>query len=345
MHPKKSLLYVGNQLLSHGLSPTNADILPPLLRAEGYAVTVVSDKWIQLQRLIDMLVTTLKHRRKADLVFIDTYSTRNFYYAVAVAAVCRFYKIPYVPILRGGNLPARLETHPRMSQKLFGNAYINMAPSKYLYSGFKAKNFQNLVYIPNTIPLANYTFKKRHSLEYRLLWVRSFADIYNPTMALEVMELLQMKGNSVSLCMVGPDKDGSMERCKALAKEKGLDVIFTGMLSKSDWLKLSEGFDIFINTTNFDNTPVSVIEAMALGMPVVSTNVGGIPFLIEDGKTGILTEPDDAAAMASAIMALVNNPEKALELTENARAMVELFDWEVVKEQWRELVEGVGVRR
>src|SRR5690606_3541338 len=254
-------------------------------------------------------------------VFIDTYSTRNFYYAVAVAAVCRFYRIPYVPILRGGNLPARLETHPRMSQKLFGNAYINMAPSKYLYSGFKAKNFQNLVYIPNTIPLANYTFKKRHSLEYRLLWVRSFADIYNPTMALEVMELLQMKGNSVSLCMVGPDKDGSMERCKALAKEKGLDVIFTGMLSKSDWLKLSEGFDIFINTTNFDNTPVSVIEAMALGMPVVSTNVGGIPFLIEDGKTGILTEPDDAAAMASAIMSLVNNPEKALELTENARAM------------------------
>src|SRR5690606_1123978 len=247
--------------------------------------------------------------------------------------------------LHGGGLPERLKKSPRLSKTLFRKAFTNVAPSNYLLSQFAKKDYTNIIHIPNTIPLANYTFKKRHSLEYRLLWVRSFADIYNPTMALEVMELLQMKGNSVSLCMVGPDKDGSMERCKALAKEKGLDVIFTGMLSKSDWLKLSEGFDIFINTTNFDNTPVSVIEAMALGLPVVSTNVGGVPYLIEDGKTGILTEPDDATAMASAIMSLVNNPEKALELTENARAMVELFDWEVVKEQWRELIEKLDVRR
>ena len=66
---------------------------------------------------------------------------------------------------------------------------------------------------------------------------------------------------------------------------------FTGKLSKQEWRDLSKDYNVFINTTNFDNTPVSVIEAMALGIPVVSTNVGGLPFLITDKVDGVLVEP------------------------------------------------------
>ena len=80
--------------------------------------------------------------------------------------------------------------------------------------------------------------------------------------------------------MVGPDKDGSLEKTKQYAKEKGVlhRVRFTGGLSKTEWIELSKDYNIFINTTNVDNTPVSVMEAMALGFPVISTNVGGVPF-------------------------------------------------------------------
>lgn len=332
-------MYVGNQLQSHGLSPTNADILPPLLRAEGYAVVVTSNKWKQLSRLTDMLKTTYTHRRKVDAVLIDTYSTRNFYYAVAVATLCRRFKIPYFPILRGGNLPERIQRSKRLSNRLFGSAAVNVAPSRYLLEGFKKAGYENLVYIPNSIPLENYRFKLREQPQYKLLWVRSFAAIYNPMMAVRVVELLRDRGMSVSLCMVGPDKDGTMQECKAAAEEKGLDIQFTGMLPKEEWISRSRDYDIFISTTNFDNTPVSVIEAMALGLPVISTNVGGVPFLVDHNKTGLLVPPDDSEGMVEAIASLVNEPGEAVRLARNARKLVEGFDWEVVKRMWGEVLD------
>ena len=100
---------------------------------------------------------------------------------------------------------------------------------------------------------------------------------------------------------------------------------------------------MFINTTNVDNTPVSVIEAMALGLPVVSTNVGGIPFLLEDGVDALLVEPNDQEAMCRAIERLKSDPELVKQLTLNARKKVENFDWEVVKHQWKKLFDELSV--
>lgn len=284
-----------------------------------------------------MLQTVVRNKNWADVVIIDTYSTINFYYAVIVGFLCRKFNIPYIPILRGGNLPERLEKSKKLCQTLFKNAYKNVVPSAYLFEAFKNKNIQNLIYIPNTIPLENYDFKKREKVTYRLFWVRSFAALYNPEMALQVVEKLQKEGKDVTLCMVGPDK-GSMENCEKIAKDKGLPVTFTGLLDKKAWHKLSEEYDVFINTTNFDNTPISVIEAMALGLPVVSTDVGGLPFLIEKNKTGILISPKDVQAMTDAITDLVSNPEKSQQIANQARKQVESYDWEEVKYKWNEVL-------
>jgi len=170
------------------------------------------------------------------------------------------------------------------------------------------------------------------------LWVRSFAEIYNPTLALEVLETLLDHGLEATLCMVGPEKDGSLVHCQKIAKDKNLPVTFTGKLEKVVWIELSKEYDIFINTTNFDNTPVSVIEAMALGLPVISTNVGGIPFLLNDQKDAILVPPNNKTAFVAAISQLLPHPERVTFLTENARNKVENFDWEKVKHMWAQLL-------
>ena len=116
-------------------------------------------------------------------------------------------------------------------------------------------------------------------------------------------------------------------------------VDFPGKLSKPDWIVLSENYNVFINTTNFDNMPVSVIEAMALGLPVVSTNVGGIPFLIEDGVDGLLVPPRDEKTMCDAIIRLHNDKDLSTALALHARRKAEAFDWDVVKQQWFDLLE------
>ena len=109
---------------------------------------------------------------------------------------------------------------------------------------------------------------------------------------------------------------------------------------KSEWHKLSEEFDIFINTSNLDNTPVSVMEAMALGLVVVSTNVGGMPYLINNGLEGVLVAPNNIERMTLAIDNIIMNTESTQQLTLNARKKVESFDWSNVKQSWIDIVIG-----
>lgn len=330
----KNLLYIGNHLQNAQTNVSQSAVLGPLLAQSGYQVRYASNKTNKIERLWDMLWTILSTHKKTDLVLIDTYSTQNFYYAVLVGGLCRTLNLPYIPILHGGNLPSRLKKSPKLSETLFKNAQVNVSPSLYLKSAFEALGYDNLVYIPNTLTIAKYPFYKKNYDQPRLLWVRSFSEIYNPTLAIQVLVELQQRGYDASLCMVGPDTDGSLSQVKALEKKLKVSVKFTGKLTKSEWNQLSKEYNIFINTTNFDNMPVSVIEAMALGLPVVSTNVGGLPYLITDGVDGMLVPPNDKIAMSNAICSVFENLETTEAMVLKARQKVEAFDWEKVNKLW-----------
>lgn len=335
---KPRLLYIGNKLSKHGVTVTSIETLGALLELEGYDVLYASSFKNKTFRLIDMLVKTFRYRKTIDYVLIDTYSTHNFWYAFLVSQLCRILDLKYIPKLHGGDLPNRLKRSPRMSQMIFKHAYCNVAPSAYLLEAFSNKGYATIEFIPNTIELENYPFKKREQIKPRLLWVRSFASIYNPGMAIEVYRSLKNEFPDAALCMVGPDKDGSFEKVRQMANKAKLDVRFTGKLSKKDWIKISEQYDIFINTTHFDNTPVSVIEAMALGLPIVSTNVGGITYLLEDQKTALLVSDCDTLAMIEAVKKVLSNKALHDQLVHNAQNLVQDFDWKKVKTKWNTLL-------
>ncbi len=309
-----------------------------MLRKEGYKVKTASTRSNKALRLIEMLGLIVRYHKTTDIVLIDTYGAMNFYYAYLVAKTCQAYHVKYIPILHGGNLPERLSATKKYSKSLFGKAKINIAPSKFLYDIFKAEGFHNTKIIPNAIQMENYPFKKREDFQPKLLWVRRFQKRYNPVMALEVLLLLKKDYPNAKLCMVGPDKDGTMKTCKKFAAKNQLDIEFTGKLKKKAWAKLSKDYDFFINTTNIDNTPISVIEAMSLGLAVVSTNVGGMPVLIKNNDVGVLVPVNNAQNMASEIDKLIKHPEKAQSLTENARKKVQNFAWEKVKSDWNRVL-------
>ncbi|MFT4856308.1 MAG: glycosyltransferase involved in cell wall biosynthesis [Algoriphagus sp.] len=332
----RKIVYVGNNLPAK--NPTTLVQLSALLGESGFNVTIYSTKKNKLLRLFAMCNGVLKHRN-ADYLLIDTYSTTNFLYALIVSQLARLLSIKYIPILHGGNLPIRLQQNPWLSRLIFVNSYVNVAPSKYLLNKFKKRNF-NTVFIPNVIAIEKYAFEERVKLQPKVLWVRAFDKIYNPLMAIKVLILLKLKYPKAKLCMVGPDKDGSMEQAKELAEQKGVlnSVEFTGILTKKAWITKAEEFDIFINTTTVDNIPVSVIEAMALGLPVVSTNVGGMPYLITDSVDGILVESNNAVMMKGEIIELLNNVDKVKKITKNARKKAEKFDAVFVKQQWINLL-------
>lgn len=317
---------------------TTLETLSQLLRAEGFEVFSASARKNKVARMLHMLWTVIKRKNRISVVLIDTYSTQNFYYAVAISRLCRLLKLHYVPILHGGNLPARLQNNPRLSQRLFGGACTNVAPSRYLLEAFREQGYENLTYIPNTIELAKYPFLHRSAVQPKLLWVRSFAQLYHPMLALQVLEALLKEGIAATLCMVGPDKDGSLAYCRTYAKSKQLPVTFTGKLEKEEWITLAASYDIFLNTTNIDNTPVSVIEAMALGLLVISTKVGGIPYLLEHERDALLVPPNDCDAFVTEIRRLLEHPQLAGTLSQTGRETVAAFDWQNVKPLWLKLL-------
>ncbi len=329
-----NLVYIGNKLISSGKTATTIDTLGTSLEASGFKITYASSYKNTFLRLVHMLWTVFKHRQSTDYVLIDTYSTLNFYYAYAVSKLCQLLGLKYIPILHGGNLPSRLDNSPKLSQSIFKKAYVNIAPSNYIKSAFNAKGYLNIQVIPNSIAINNYPYQERVIDDIALLWVRSFSNLYNPKLAVDVMHSLKNKGYNVSLCMVGPDNDGSLLEVKAYAKQLGLDVSFTGKLTKQAWIALSKHYNVFINTTNFDNTPVSIIEAMALGLPIVSTDVGGLPFLIENNLNGQLVQPDDIESFVDAILNYKANPDKTQAIIHLARHKAEQFDWNTIKQKW-----------
>ncbi|WP_339887771.1 glycosyltransferase family 4 protein [uncultured Flavobacterium sp.] len=335
----KNLLYIGNKLHKHGFNKTSIETLGVFLADEGYTVAYTSVKKNQIIRLLDMMMTTFFKAKKVDYILIDTYSTSSFWYAFFCSQIARFFKVKYIPILHGGDLPNRLKSNPYLCKLLFKNAYANVAPSNYLVEKFKKNGFENIVFIPNSIQIDEYKFKNRIAIQPHLLWVRSFAKIYNPKMAVEVYRLLKEKHPKASLTMVGPDKDGSLIETRHLAESLNLKVDFTGKLSKEEWTNLASKHDVFINTTHFDNTPVSIIEAMALGLPVVSTNVGGIPYMLSTAKNALLVNDNEPIEMANAIEVLLKDSKKVEELTSNAKLLIETMDWHAVKLKWMKLLE------
>ncbi|MGC1632410.1 MAG: glycosyltransferase family 4 protein [Gelidibacter sp.] len=334
----KNLLYVGNHLQNSQSNASYSAVLGPLLAQSGYAVRYTSSKTNKVLRLLEMLRTTFSARKKTDLVLIDTYSSQNFYYAILVSQLCRVLKLRYVPILHGGNLPNRLKKSPKLSKRLFKNAFVNVSPSLYLKTIYEEFGYENVVYIPNTIAVENYPFHKKTFDTPKLLWVRSFSEIYNPELAVSVLHELIKRGYDTTLCMVGPDADGSLAKVKALADRLNVSVAFTGKLTKAAWIELSQDYNVFINTTNFDNMPVSVIEAMALGLPVISTNVGGMPYLIDHDSDGVLVAPDDKTAMADAVETLFKEVSQTEAMVVTAREKVEEFDYKKVRGLWEEVL-------
>jgi len=339
----RSVLFVGAFPRPATLERYVSGDLALRLQKLGWRVRVTSQSPSRLGRLGSILWQTWRARKDCSIACVDLYSGPAFVWAEAACTLLRWLRKPFVLTLHGGSLPEFASQHRNRVKKLLCSAAAVTCPSPYLLASIRDLR-PDLILLPNGLELARYPFRERRPPFRRLVWLRAFHEIYNPVLAVVALSKLR-QAIDIRLTMIGPDKkDGSLQRTQGTAARLGVAqaVDFRGAVSKQDVPnELGQG-DIFLNTTNFDNTPVSVLEAMACGLPVVSTNVAGIPFLVEDGQTGLLTPPEDAEAIVGAVTRLEQEPGLAAKLGRNARAKVELFDWGMVLPRWEELLSGLA---
>jgi glycosyltransferase involved in cell wall biosynthesis len=337
------LLYIGNFLQSSGKTPPPADMLLQDWK-NIFQIRRVSSIKSPTFRLFHMIGSVIWGKLNGvKLLIIDVFSSNAFWYAFLVSELGHWLRMPLILVLHGGDLPKRFKRTPKCSHRLVNHAAAVVSPSGFLK--FHAQSFsgKTIKVIGNPLQLNLYPCAAKKFNQIHILWVRSFHHIYRPEMAVELCVILKNIWPEIQLTMIGPDKDGSLNNVRILANSNGLDqnVNFKGLMSKAEWIKESEKANIFINTSRVDNTPVSVLEALALGLPVVSTNVGGIPHLLEHEETALLVKDGDVHEMGEAIKRIMFEPSLRNKLILNGRALAEEMDIKNISEQWKVLINEV----
>lgn len=339
-HPRQPLLLVGNFLsASLGARGVSEDLAEELRQA-GWPVLTVSTKLGRLARATDMLQTVWRRRHDYALAHVEVYSGAAFVWAEMVCELLQLLGKPFVLTLHGGNLPNFARRWPGRVRRLLRSAQAVTTPSRYLNEQMRPYR-NDLLLLPNALHLVNYPFRRRERPAPKLIWVRAFHQIYNPALAPQIIALLAPEFPDIELHMLGSDKgDGSLQQTQQAARDGQVAerIHFPGAVPKAElpaWLARA---DIFLNTTNVDNTPVSVLEALACGLCIASTNAGGLPYLLTHEQDALLTPPNNAAALAAAIRRLLSEDDLAGSLSQAARQQAEQWDWHKVLPQWEKLL-------
>jgi L-malate glycosyltransferase len=322
-----------------GRVPNPAEELAVHLPSDEYCCRLASSQPNRYLRLLDILWSILRQRRHTDILSLQVYSGLSFIVEDAASWLARRLGMRIVMVLHGGAMPDFLAAHPGWVGRVLRRADRLVSPSHYLAGALGAGGYEVAV-IPNGIDIRRYPSRLRCVESPRLVWLRAFHAVYQPEMAIRVVQRLIPRFPQISLQMIGPRYGlESLEASKQLIDQMGLKdhVQIVGYVPKPDlpaWLDQGE---VFLNTTRFESFGITVMEAAACGLPVITTNVGELPFIWKQAQNALLVAPDDVDGMAGAVKHLFTDRELAERLSRASRRTAEQFDWSNVLPQWEKL--------
>ena len=328
------LFFVAPALGSNdGWVTSQAEILAERFARDGFTVMISSRHLGRLRRLLDVLMSTFRLRRSYDVAVVAVFSWKAFLNAELTSWLLNRVNKPFVFVLHGGDLPRFSRRFPKWTARVLQRADVVLAPSAYLSSELDHLGIDIRV-IPNMIELDDYPFAPRAPARPRLLWMRTFHELYHPEMAVEVVAELEKRGTHVHLTMGGQDR-GLRSIVERRAATLGVSdrVSLVGFLDGDGKREALQTHDVFLNTNRVDNMPVSVVEAGAAGLIVVATAVGGIPYLLVHEESALMVADGDVDAMADAVERVLEDEALASQLSNGARRVAERSGWPTVRAQ------------
>ena len=330
-----------------GGQAVQAKVLADHLRADGYGVELVPINppfprgagWLKRLRFIrtvaneGLYLPTLRRLRSADVVHVLSASYWSFLLAPLPAIIAaRKWGKPILLNYHSGEADDHLAhwgslVHPwlKMVDKI-------VVPSVFLRDVFARHGYRAEV-IHNIIDTGRFRYRERLPLLPEFLSVRNFESHYGVEYTLVAFAMIQTVFPAASLTVAG---QGPQEaELKHLAQALALrNVRFIGAVDPVEMPNLYERHSVFLNASFVDNQPLSVLEAMASGMPIVSTPIGDIPNMVKDGESATLVPAGDPYAMAKAATLLLEQPQRAALMAQRAKESLIHYDWSKVGPAW-----------
>jgi glycosyltransferase involved in cell wall biosynthesis len=330
--------------------------LGALLRAEGAEVITVTvnapyrPAWVgrlkgvrALFRLVPYLALLWDCAGRAQLFHVMANSGWSWHlFATPAIRIARLRGVPVVVNYRGGQAPEFLARAARWVRPTLAAPGVLAVPSGFLQEVFARHGMPSMI-LPNVVDLSRFRHRTRDEIgdAPRLVVARNLEALYDIPTALRAFARVRAVLSHARLTVAGSGPE--LGALKALAAELGIAhaVEFAGRLDPERMAALYEASDVMLNPSLADNMPNSVLEALACGLPVVSTRVGGVPYLVKDGVHALLVPPGDAEAMARAAVRVLGDAALRGRLTEAGRAEAGKYAWNAVREILRGLYERV----
>lgn len=307
--------------------PVNPRLPGPLrhLQAVKYLRTVVTS--------LAYVASLVWRLPRVDVVHAFSASYWSFLLAPFPAMlVGRLFRKRVILNYRSGEAPDHLANWP-VSRACMRLAHEIVVPSGFLVDVFGEFGLQARV-VANFVDASHLVFRERSRLRPVFLSNRNLEALYNVACTLRAFARIQSAVPDAQLIVVGDGAQrAELERLSAELRLRGVE--FVGRVAPDRMGAMYDRADIYLNSPNIDNMPSSVIEAFACGLPVVTTNAGGIPFIVEHERTGLMVEAGDHAAMADAALRVLRDPLLAARLTSAARREVDArYVWSEVRAAW-----------
>ncbi len=338
---------------STGGQEVQAAALQDRLREEGHQVTRIPidpafpralswvRRWPYARTLLNqsLYLPSLAQLREVDVAHIFSASFWSFLLAPAPAiAASRYYGKRVVLHYHSGEAEAHLAGWGLLVHPFLRRVDEIVVPSEYLKEVFARHGYRARV-IRNIVDTARFRYRDRPPLKPRFLSARGLEPHYRVDVTIRAFSRLKKSYPEATLTVAG---SGSEEkRLRGLAEALGAGgVRFAGAVDPRQMPRLYEEADILLNSSVVDNQPVSVLEAFAAGLPVVSTPTGDLANLIRHRTTGLLVPREDPEAMADAASYLLGNPNRAQLIARCARQEAEKYRWENVRSSWLAVYAG-----
>lgn len=301
--------------------------LPPFVRRLKYIRTVVN--------FVVYIGLLIRRVTRSDVLHVFSAAHSSYFLWTVPAILCgRLFGRKVIVNYRDGRAGDHL-TRSRLAVRTLRMADAIVTPSNYLVDTF-ARFGVPAVSIFNIADTTRFRFRERSRLRPRFMTNRGLEPLYNVSCLLRAFALIQHDYPEASLIVAhdGPCRP----RLESLAAELGLqNTRFAGIVPPDQIPDLYDDADVYVMSPDIDNMPGSVLECFASGLPLISTEAGGVPYIVQDGVTGLLVPCGDHVALARAAIRLLRDPVLAGALSSRGRAECANYSGETIRRQWLHL--------